>query len=146
MSNLRPMYDLYAASNRMPKAMTPDPLSTLAEATVQKCRQLWETAVGHSDDPEMACRTCIEAALRRMQAVCTCQEPWTLGVVHRANNQPCYWPPRPDRTAPAGQEKLVKAVERVLEICSKPGMKDPFDNSWKWFYGLQEAIRAGGAG
>lgn len=31
--------------------------------------------------------------IKKLTIDCACQEPWTLGVVHRKDN-PCYWPPR----------------------------------------------------
>lgn len=34
---------------------------------------------------------------------CTCQEKWTLGVVHRKDG-PCYWPPRDAARHPQERE------------------------------------------
>ena len=31
-------------------------------------------------------------------ADCSCGEPWTLGVVHRKNNKPCYFPEKPPKS------------------------------------------------
>ncbi len=37
---------------------------------------------------------------------------------------------------------VAEAARAVLKKCGRPGMIDPFDNSWKWFYDLQDAVRA----
>ena len=37
---------------------------------------------------------------------------------------------------------VVEAAKRVVDKCSRPGMKDPFDNGWQWYYRCQDALAA----
>lgn len=39
------------------------------------------------------------------------------------------------------QQAVIEAAQRIKKtVCCKPGMKDPFDDNWKWFYRLQESL------
>ena len=46
---------------------------------------------------------------------------------------------RRTREAVAGERE---ALERVIKVCGRPGMKDPFDDGWRWYYRCQDALRA----
>ena len=42
----------------------------------------------------------------------------------------------------AWAERVVEAAKRTVRTCTRPGMKDPFDNAWQWHYLLQDALTA----
>lgn len=44
------------------------------------------------------------------------------------------------RHSEAHVARLESALKNAVTVCSKPGMKDPFDNGWQWYYRLQESL------
>lgn len=42
----------------------------------------------------------------------------------------------------AALAQYQEAVKRVVDKCSRPGMKDPFDDQWQWYYRCQEVLTA----
>lgn len=48
--------------------------------------------------------------------------------------------PTPETPTQERRVEVVSALERVVKKCCHPGMKDPFDDGWAWFYMCHDAL------
>lgn len=69
-----------------------------------------------TEDPGECGQCAFEAGQKMPLNMCVCEEPWTIGVVHRKDG-PCFWPPN---DAVSRAELLKTLREEVDNIQFKP--------------------------
>ena len=44
------------------------------------------------------------------------------------------------RHQPSVSQQAIETLSRIIKVCQRPGMKDPFDDRWQWLYRCQDAL------